>query len=113
CALTAGGKQVFPARTISAEYVIMLRILFSFVTVAAMLAVGAPPSLANDRYAERPPVVVSPDLSAPLILQLQGAPRVTTRNKTTSMHPLQVHHSRARPADVQTDSKRTTAEMMP
>ena len=91
----------------------MPRILFSFVTVAAMLAVGAPPSLANDRYAERPPVVVSPDLSAPWILQLQGAPRVTTRNKTTSIQPRQVQRSRARPAEVQPDRTRTAAVQKP
>lgn len=31
------------------------------------------PAMANDRYRERPPVVVSPDLSAPWLMQLGGA----------------------------------------
>ncbi|WP_311272478.1 MULTISPECIES: L,D-transpeptidase [unclassified Rhizobium] len=31
------------------------------------------PALANDRYRERPPVVVSPDLTAPWVMQLGGA----------------------------------------
>ncbi|MBP2547885.1 lipoprotein-anchoring transpeptidase ErfK/SrfK [Neorhizobium galegae] len=35
------------------------------------------PALAEDRYAERPPVIVSPDLTAPWITQLGGTPRRT------------------------------------
>lgn len=43
--------------------------------IAAALAVLATGSAyAQDRYAERPPVVVSPDLSAPWVMQLQRAP---------------------------------------
>ncbi|WP_269933514.1 L,D-transpeptidase family protein [Aminobacter sp. HY435] len=41
---------------------------------AAMLAELAAPAFAYDRYAERPPVVVSPDLSAPWVLQLGRNP---------------------------------------
>ena len=41
---------------------------------SAMIAFCAMPASANDRYAERPPVVVSPDLSAPWLLQLGHAP---------------------------------------
>ncbi|WP_395448033.1 L,D-transpeptidase family protein [Aminobacter sp. UC22_36] len=41
---------------------------------AAMLAELISPALAYDRYAERPPVVVSPDLSAPWVLQLGRNP---------------------------------------
>ncbi|AMS44051.1 L,D-transpeptidase [Aminobacter aminovorans] len=41
---------------------------------AAMLAKLVSPALAYDRYAERPPVVVSPDLSAPWVLQLGRNP---------------------------------------
>ncbi len=41
--------------------------------VGAMLFAAAPAS-ANDRYAERPPVVVSPDLSAPWLIQLGQNP---------------------------------------
>ena len=40
----------------------------------ALLAELAAPALAYDRYAERPPVVVSPDLSAPWVLQLGRSP---------------------------------------
>lgn len=39
---------------------------------AALLA--ASPALANDRYAERPPLVVSPDLTAPWVMQLRRGP---------------------------------------
>lgn len=39
----------------------------SFVSAISM------PALANDRYRERPPVVVSPDLTAPWVMQLGGA----------------------------------------
>ncbi len=47
-----------------------LVVLFS----SAMMAVSAIPASANDRYAERPPVVVSPDLSAPWLMQLGHTP---------------------------------------
>lgn len=36
-------------------------------------ATFASPSLASERYRERPPVVVSPDLNAPWVMQLQGS----------------------------------------
>ncbi len=39
---------------------------------AAMLALAAGAAQANDRYRRRPPVVVSPDLSAPWVMQLRG-----------------------------------------
>ena len=41
---------------------------------AALVAVSVQPASANDRYAERPPVVVSPDLSAPWVIQLGHKP---------------------------------------
>jgi len=37
-------------------------------------ALAGTPALAQDRYGERPPLVVSPDLSAPWVMQLRGAP---------------------------------------
>jgi lipoprotein-anchoring transpeptidase ErfK/SrfK len=41
---------------------------------AAMILTFAPQDAeARDRYAERPPVMVSPDLSAPWVMQLQGS----------------------------------------
>ena len=47
---------------------------------AAAAILSAAPSMADDRYGERPPLVVSPDLSAPWVLQLrQGAVDRTAR----------------------------------
>ena len=43
--------------------------------LAATLVATAGPAAASDRYQQRPPVVVSPDLTAPWILQLGGQPR--------------------------------------
>jgi lipoprotein-anchoring transpeptidase ErfK/SrfK len=40
----------------------------------ACLALGAPSAHADNRYSARPPVVVSPDLSAPWVMQLQRRP---------------------------------------
>ena len=40
----------------------------------ALIAVSLPPASASERYRERPPVVVSPDLSAPWVLQLGHKP---------------------------------------
>ena len=42
---------------------------------ALLISVLPAMAAANDRYAERPPVVVSPDLTAPWIMQLGGQPR--------------------------------------
>ncbi|MEW9807717.1 L,D-transpeptidase [Mesorhizobium marinum] len=50
----------------------MKRVLLPAVAVA--IASVVPPAFANDRYAERPPVVVSPDLSAPWVMQLGQKP---------------------------------------
>ncbi|TKT69159.1 L,D-transpeptidase [Aquamicrobium sp. LC103] len=41
---------------------------------ALLIGLGQQPAAAQDRYAQRPPVVVSPDLSAPWVMQLQRAP---------------------------------------
>ena len=50
----------------------MLRsILLAGAAAAALIPAAAH---ANDRYRERPPLVVSPDLSAPWVMQLQRAP---------------------------------------
>lgn len=48
----------------------MLRSIL-FAGTAAALALASFPSTAQDRYATRPPVVVSPDLSAPWVMQLR------------------------------------------
>jgi lipoprotein-anchoring transpeptidase ErfK/SrfK len=41
----------------------------------ALVAAGVASADANDRYTERPPLVVSPDLSAPWVMQLTRAPQ--------------------------------------
>jgi len=45
---------------------------------AGLAAAFAAPSLAGSRYGERPPIVLSPDLTAPWVTQLQG-PRAVER----------------------------------
>ena len=45
---------------------------FLILGAAAFLAIAAGPTAANDRYGNRPPVMVSPDLSAPWVMQLRG-----------------------------------------
>ncbi|MBX3569042.1 MAG: L,D-transpeptidase family protein [Rhizobiaceae bacterium] len=49
-------------------------------STAALVALASAPAIANDRYREMPPVVVSPDLSAPWVIQLGRQPgRVVAR----------------------------------
>ncbi|CDX23941.1 ErfK/YbiS/YcfS/YnhG family protein [Mesorhizobium sp. ORS 3324] len=57
--------------------------------VAAVLAASATTSFANDRYADMPPVMVSPDLSAPWVLQLGHAPGIVRPSRqATQQQPL-------------------------
>lgn len=44
-------------------------------TAAAIALAAAMPAQAHNRYAERPPVQVSPDMSAPWVMQLQRSPQ--------------------------------------
>lgn len=44
----------------------------SLVLALSLVSVFSSAALANDRYRERPPVIVSPDLSAPWLMQLGG-----------------------------------------
>ncbi len=53
-----------------------MKLLPRLAVAAAVASLAAMPALANDRYAARPPVVLSPDLSAPWVMQLRGAPGV-------------------------------------
>ena len=73
---------------------------------AAALAVCALPAEARDRYAERPPVVVSPDLSAPWVMQLsrKPGPLVGTRQAVSAyqMQPLLRVRRQQRPDAFQT-----------
>ncbi|MCA0277873.1 MAG: L,D-transpeptidase [Proteobacteria bacterium] len=85
---------------------------------AAFLVELAAPALAYDRYAERPPVVVSPDLSAPWVLQLGRNPaEVMPRRQAREPRQQQVQQAaprqqrqaqrqKARPDQVQTAALR-------
>lgn len=57
----------------------MKLLLLPLFGAAAVLAAGATASIAGDRYAERPPVTISPDLSAPWVMQLGSQPGVVLR----------------------------------
>lgn len=72
--------------------------------IAAMLStcLGATAAFANDRYRERPPVVVSPDLAAPWLMQLGAQPdarqpsarRVYQRQVQPSVQPRAAYTAR-------------------
>ena len=85
--------------------------LISLFGAVAVLATGASASNANDRYADRPPVMVSPDLSAPWVLQLGHAPGIVRQSRQTAQQPqrryLQVQPDQQRTAAVQPPAKRT------
>lgn len=48
--------------------------IFPLLAAVASLPLAWLPAAANDRYAEPPPLVVSPDLSAPWVMQLRRGP---------------------------------------
>jgi lipoprotein-anchoring transpeptidase ErfK/SrfK len=52
----------------------MMKSRFLFVVAAAAAALTALPAGADQRYGERPPVVVSPELTAPWVMQLGHKP---------------------------------------
>ncbi|MGE3308209.1 MAG: L,D-transpeptidase, partial [Rhizobiaceae bacterium] len=52
---------------------------------AAMLTLTSTAAEASDRYAQRPPVLVSPDLSAPWVMQLRGT--ATRRSGVVAEQP--------------------------
>ena len=52
----------------------MMKSSFLFVVAAAAAALTALPAGADQRYGERPPVVVSPELTAPWVMQLGRKP---------------------------------------
>jgi lipoprotein-anchoring transpeptidase ErfK/SrfK len=78
---------------------------------AAMIVVSVQSAAANDRYAIRPPVVVSPDLSAPWVLQLGEQPgRIVSRPRarTQASAPAPARPPRLRRED-SPDQVRTAA----
>jgi lipoprotein-anchoring transpeptidase ErfK/SrfK len=76
------------------------------VGLAAALAASVFNAEARDRYAERPPVLVSPDLSAPWVMQLKRKPSAATRygwQARTMRMPVQAYpRLRGRPDRMQT-----------
>lgn len=57
-------------------------LLIASIAAFAVSAISAGGAFANDRYATPPPVVLSPDLSAPWITQLQSRPYIVQRAPT-------------------------------
>jgi lipoprotein-anchoring transpeptidase ErfK/SrfK len=61
---------------------------------AALIALSMPQAFSNDRYAERPPVVVSPDLSAPWVMQLGHKPgKVLFRQRKAFPNEVESRHT--------------------
>ncbi|TIV72871.1 MAG: L,D-transpeptidase [Mesorhizobium sp.] len=85
-----------------------MKTAFTFVLgAAAVLAAGATTSFANDRYADRPPVMVSPDLSAPWVLQLGHAPGIVRPTRQATQQRLfQAQPGQQSTAAVQRPAKR-------
>ena len=86
--------------------------LRSVLGAVAILAAGATSSAANDRYADRPPVMVSPDLSAPWVLQLGRAPGIVRQSRQLVQQPRLRYAQPARPDRVRTASVQAPAKRM-
>lgn len=52
-----------------------MRLITSTILAAVLIGLAMQPASASDRYREAPPLLVSPDLSAPWVMQLQRAPQ--------------------------------------
>ena len=86
--------------------------LRSVLGAVAILAAGATSSAANDRYADRPPVMVSPDLSAPWVLQLGRAPGIVRQSRQVIQQPRLRYAQPAQPDRVRTASVQAPAKRM-
>ena len=88
--------------------------LLPLLGAAAMVATGVTTASANDRYVERPPVTVSPDLSAPWVIQLGRQPGVVVRpsRQAPTVQRQQVRGLQ-RPAQPAPDGMRTAAVPAP
>ncbi|ESX56893.1 L,D-transpeptidase [Mesorhizobium sp. RSR380A] len=84
--------------------------LRSVLGAVAILAAGVTSSAANDRYADRPPVMVSPDLSAPWVLQLGRAPGIVRQSRQMVQQPRLRYAQPARPDRVRTASVQAPAK---
>ncbi|HHZ07615.1 MAG TPA: L,D-transpeptidase [Rhizobiales bacterium] len=77
---------------------------------AAAVFAAAVPATANDRYATRPPVVVSPDLAAPWIIQLGRKPGVLVSRQTRQqVQPSIFSERRVNRPEAQPDRVQTAA----
>ncbi|MFK0690706.1 L,D-transpeptidase [Mesorhizobium sp. IMUNJ 23033] len=85
-------------------------LLHSVLGAAALLAAGATSSYADDRYADRPPVMVSPDLSAPWVLQLGRAPGIVRQNRQIAQQPRPRYAQPMRPDQVRTAAVQAPAK---
>jgi lipoprotein-anchoring transpeptidase ErfK/SrfK len=83
--------------------------LLSLLGSVAVLAAGATSSNADDRYADRPPVMVSPDLSAPWVLQLGHAPGIV---RQAVQQPRMRYAQPAQPDRVQTAAVQAQGKRM-
>ncbi|MGF9562759.1 L,D-transpeptidase [Neorhizobium sp. JUb45] len=71
--------------------------LLGFLALGLATTVSFTPANAQDRYRERPPVVVSPDLTAPWLMQLGAAPsQAAPRYRTAAPQP-QYYQPQAQP----------------
>jgi lipoprotein-anchoring transpeptidase ErfK/SrfK len=70
----------------------MKRFSLAFFGAVSVLALTAP-SIARDRYIERPPVTVSPDLSAPWIIQLGRRPGAARTPESVQVQPDRIRTS--------------------
>ena len=74
----------------------------SLLLAAALISVPISPAVAGDRYSTPPPIVLSPDLTSPWIMQLQNAPasrqrpqqRVRTVTRTSRQYTPQTKKRR-------------------
>jgi lipoprotein-anchoring transpeptidase ErfK/SrfK len=91
----------------------MKRLSASLFGAASALALIVSPSFSSDRYAERPPVMVSPDLSAPWVMQLGHAPGVIRPvNRAPKIQQKRVQAVEA-PAQVQVQPDRIRTSAVP
>ena len=90
----------------------MKRVLFSVLGAVAAFA-GVTQAAAGDRYADRPPVMVSPDLSAPWVLQLGKAPGIVRQNRQIVQQQPRLRAAQPAQADrVQTAAVQAPAKRM-
>ncbi|MDW6024061.1 L,D-transpeptidase [Mesorhizobium sp. BAC0120] len=83
-----------------------------FLGLAAAVAAPVLPAEASDRYAERPPVIVSPDLAAPWVMQLRRNP-VSGWQARTRQIPDQTYGSGTRTSGWQTRTKQLPPQTYP